>query len=104
MPFHKIATLKITNSKKFSMKLLSNVVNKDPEILGGIPVFLGTCVPIKTFFDYLEAGDSLLTFLEHFPSVQREQGMRRTSLTGIAPGRSESDRRPRRDGQIKISH
>ena len=57
------------------MKLLSNVVNKDPEILGGIPVFVGTRVPIKTFFDYLEAGDSLETFLEHFPSVQREQAI-----------------------------
>jgi uncharacterized protein (DUF433 family) len=55
------------------MKLLSNVIHKDPDILGGIPVFVGTRVPLKTFFDYLEAGDSLDVFLDHFPSVHREQ-------------------------------
>jgi uncharacterized protein (DUF433 family) len=41
------------------MKLLSNVANVvhcDPDIMGGIPVFAGTRVPIKTLLDYLEAG------------------------------------------------
>jgi uncharacterized protein (DUF433 family) len=57
------------------MKLLSNVTHKDPDILGGTPIFVGTRVPIKTFFDYLEAGDSLDIFLDHFPSVHREQAI-----------------------------
>ena len=48
------------------------VVPNDPEILGGTPVFVGTRVPVKTLFDYLEAGDSLGEFLEDFPSVTRE--------------------------------
>ncbi len=52
---------------------MSPVVKTDPDILGGIPVFPDTRVPIKTFLDYLEAGDSLDKFLEHFPSVKREQ-------------------------------
>jgi uncharacterized protein (DUF433 family) len=30
---------------------------------------VGTRVPVKTLFDYLEAGDSLATFCEDFPSV-----------------------------------
>ena len=36
---------------------------------------------IKTLLDYLEAGDSLDEFLDHFPSVSREQAM---STTGYA--------------------
>jgi len=51
----------------------SNVVNVDPEVLGGTPVFLGTRVPVKSLFDFLEAGDSIEEFLENFPTVQREQ-------------------------------
>jgi uncharacterized protein (DUF433 family) len=44
----------------------------DPEILGGTPVFAGTRVPIRVFFEHLEAGDSLEVFLQDFPSVSRE--------------------------------
>ncbi|MEO1373399.1 MAG: DUF433 domain-containing protein [Cyanobacteria bacterium J06635_10] len=51
------------------------VVHSDPEILGGTPVFIGTRVPIKTLLDYLEAGDSLDDFIDHFPSVRREQAI-----------------------------
>ena len=51
------------------------IVHRDPEILGGTPVFVGTRVPVKILFDYLEAGDSLEVFLEEFPSVTREQAV-----------------------------
>ena len=37
----------------------------------GTPVFRGTRVPVKTLFDYLEAGDSIEDFLEGFPTVSR---------------------------------
>jgi uncharacterized protein (DUF433 family) len=50
-----------------------NVVNIDPEILGGTPVFFGTRVPIKNLFDYLETGDSIELFLEDFDGVSKEQ-------------------------------
>ena len=46
------------------------VVDKD--ILGGIPVFKGTRVPVKNLFDYLEAGDSLNDFLDDFDYIPRE--------------------------------
>lgn len=49
------------------------VIESNPEILGGVPVFRGTRVPIKSLFDHLEAGDSIDDFLEGFPSVRREQ-------------------------------
>ena len=51
------------------------VVHRDPEILGGTPVFVGTRVPVKILFDYLEAGDSLGVFLDEFPSGSREQAV-----------------------------
>ena len=51
------------------------VVRTDPEILGGTPVFAGTRVPVKTLFDYLEAGDTVDRFLDQFPSVSRAQAI-----------------------------
>ena len=48
------------------------IIQVDPDIQGGTPVFVGTRVPVKTLFDYLEAGDSLPTFCEDFPSVPQE--------------------------------
>ncbi|MBD2731002.1 DUF433 domain-containing protein [Nostoc sp. FACHB-892] len=57
------------------MTSTSRVVHSDPDILGGTPVFVGTRVPIKTLLDYLEAGDSLDEFLDHFPSVSRHQAI-----------------------------
>lgn len=63
------------------------VINVDPEILGGTPVFLGTRVPVKNLFDYLEEGESLEEFLDDFPSVNKEQVIR---LLEISRGLVES--------------
>lgn len=49
------------------------LINRDPEILSGTPVFRGTRVPVKNLLDYLRAGESLEEFLDDFPSVSREQ-------------------------------
>ena len=57
------------------MPTLESVVRCDPDALGGTPVFAGTRVPIKNLVDYLAAGDSLDRFLDHFPSVTREQAV-----------------------------
>ena len=54
----------------------SRVINIDPEILGGTPVFFGTRVPIKNLFDYLETGDTIEIFLEDFEGVSRTQVIR----------------------------
>ena len=48
-----------------------DVIMRDPEILGGVPVFRGTRVPFKNLLDYLEGGHTLGEFLEEFPSVTR---------------------------------
>ena len=57
------------------------IVNKDPEILGGTPVFAGTRVPVRILFEHLEAGDSLDDFLDSFPTVTRDQA---TQLLDLA--------------------
>jgi len=53
----------------------NKVVHSDPDILGGTPVFVGTRVPVKSLYDYLEAGDTLAEFLEDFPSVTHDQAV-----------------------------
>ena len=56
---------------EFVMKS-DDLITVDPDILGGTPVFRGTRVPVKTFFEYLENNYSLEEFLECFPSVTNE--------------------------------
>jgi uncharacterized protein (DUF433 family) len=51
------------------------IIQQDPDVLGGTPVFAGTRVPVSTLWEYLSAGDSLDVFLGHFPSVTREQAL-----------------------------
>lgn len=57
------------------MATLDSVVQVDPEILGGTPVFRGTRVPVKNLLDYLAAGDTLEQFLDDFPTVKRAQAV-----------------------------
>ncbi len=54
---------------------LAGVTHRDPEILSGTPVFVGTRVPVRSLFDHIEGGDTLEEFLRQFPSVRREQAL-----------------------------
>ena len=49
------------------------VISRNPDVMGGAPLFAGTRVPVQTPLDYLEAGESIDDFLEGFPSVSRAQ-------------------------------
>jgi len=51
---------------------MAGIIIKDPNILGGEPVFRGSRVPFKILIDYLEGGDTLDQFLEEYPSVSRD--------------------------------
>lgn len=51
------------------------LIHRDPEILGGIPVFAGTRVPAQTLLDYLEGGQPLQAFLDDFPTVKPDQAI-----------------------------
>jgi uncharacterized protein (DUF433 family) len=57
------------------MTSTSDVIVRDPEILGGTPVFRGTRVPLQALFDSLEGGETLEEFLQGFPSVTREMAI-----------------------------
>ncbi len=50
-----------------------DVVTVNPEIMGGMPVFAGTRVPVESLIQHLCAGDTLDDFLEGFPGVSRDQ-------------------------------
>ncbi len=51
------------------------VVNVDPEIMSGTPVFAGTRVPVQALLDHLENGQTIDHFLDGFPTVSREQAV-----------------------------
>jgi len=57
------------------MPNLKSVIRRSRDVLGGIPVFAGTRVPVQSLIDYLEAGQTLGEFLEDFPTVNREQAI-----------------------------
>ncbi len=57
------------------MPLPHPLVTASPDTLGGRLVFAETRVPVKTLFDYLEAGDPLDRFLQQFPTVRREHAV-----------------------------
>ena len=50
-------------------------IERNPDILWGTPVFAGTRVPVRALMDYLEAGDPLDEFLDHFPTVSRSRAI-----------------------------
>jgi len=57
------------------MASIDTIIVRDPDILGGTPVFRGTRVPLQALFDSLEGGETLEAFLEGFPSVTREMAV-----------------------------
>ncbi|MGA3210003.1 MAG: DUF433 domain-containing protein [Terriglobales bacterium] len=54
---------------------MESIVVKDPDILGGTPVFRRTRVPFEALLDYLEAGQPLDDFLDDFPTVSRDDAV-----------------------------
>ena len=54
------------------MPSTDSIIVKDPQILGGEPVFRNTRVPFQALIDYLEGGQSLDEFLLDFPTVTRD--------------------------------
>jgi uncharacterized protein (DUF433 family) len=61
-----------------------SVIHTDPEILSGVPVFVGTRVPFRALIDYLEGGHTLPEFLADFPTVTRKQAVAALEEAGEA--------------------
>ena len=65
-------------------------VIRNPEILGGAPVFRATRVPFQALMDYLEAGQTLDEFLDDFPTVSRASAIAALELAqSLVAGRLE---------------
>jgi uncharacterized protein (DUF433 family) len=72
----------------------AELIERSDEILGGVPVFRGTRVPVRTLFDYLQAGQSLGEFLEDFPSLHAGHAVNVLELAAtlvLEPKRSDDD-------------
>ncbi len=51
---------------------MKGIIHRDPNIMSGVPVFKGTRVPLKTFFDYLEGDGGLAEFIDDFPYLKSQ--------------------------------
>ena len=72
--------------------MTDTLIDRNPEILGGTPVFPGTRVPVRVPIKHLEAGDRLDEFLTDFPTVSRVQAVAllEWALTMIESGTDEA--------------
>ena len=52
---------------------LDAVIERDSNQSSNGAVFMGTSVPIKLLFEFLEDDQTMDTFLDQFPSVTRDQ-------------------------------
>lgn len=52
---------------------LDDLIEHDPHRTSSGAVFVGTSVPIKLFFEFLEDDQTMDTFLDQFPMVTRDQ-------------------------------
>jgi uncharacterized protein (DUF433 family) len=64
---------------------LKGIVQSNPNIMGGTPVFAGTRVPLQNLVDFLEGGESVDDFLEAFPTVTRDQAIAVIEANRIEP-------------------
>jgi uncharacterized protein (DUF433 family) len=51
---------------------MSSVIVRNPDILGGRPVFRGTRVPVEVLFENLEDGLSIEEIVASYPSLSKD--------------------------------
>jgi uncharacterized protein (DUF433 family) len=52
---------------------LEDVIERDSRSTNSGAVFVGTTVPVKLLFEFLEDDQTMETFLDKFPAVSRDQ-------------------------------
>lgn len=62
---------KLQETGAYQRKYESRMVAQTADMLWGRPTFTGTRVPVDALFDYLEDGESIDTFADHF-GIDRE--------------------------------
>ena len=55
--------------------MTDEAIDRRADILGRMPVFSGTRVPVRILIEYLEAGDRVDDFLDNFPTVSRSRAV-----------------------------
>jgi uncharacterized protein (DUF433 family) len=50
---------------------MASVIVRDPDIMGGRPVFRGTRVPVEVLFENLEDGLSIDEIVQSYPSLNK---------------------------------
>ena len=55
--------------------MTDTLIECNPDILGGTPVFAGTRVPVRILMEHIEVGDPLDDFLTDYPTVFRHQAV-----------------------------
>ena len=56
--------------------MINSAIRVQPVLLGAVPCFAGTQIPVKSMFEYLEAGETLEEYLEQYPSVPHKLAIR----------------------------
>ena len=49
-----------------------SVINIDPDVMHGVPVFEGTRVPVAAYYDNIRDGLTIKAFLDAFPTVTKD--------------------------------
>lgn len=52
---------------------VDDIISVDPQVLGGCPVFKGTRVPVESLIWHLEKGSTIDSFIDDFPTVEKQQ-------------------------------
>jgi uncharacterized protein (DUF433 family) len=60
------------NNRFQKMVNATDIVQSDPDIMAGEPVFRGTRIPAYLIADMVEQGTPLIEILEGYPSLTRE--------------------------------
>ena len=63
----------------------SQIWHSDPGTLGGVPVFTGTRIPVRSLFDYLDGGESIDEFLRRSVAGEFAQAHKFPRRKEVAP-------------------
>src|ERR1700733_2389483 len=70
-PFLPILLIIDESLMKISEDAMTDVIVRDPDILGGRPVFRGTRVPVEVLFENLQDGLSIDEIIGSYPSLNK---------------------------------
>jgi uncharacterized protein (DUF433 family) len=95
------AARKALASSLVDLRRAKQMIIRDPEILGGMPVVKGTRIPVQLITDMLEDGTPVREILEGYPSLT-EANIRLARLYARAfPKRGRPRRAVRKQGVVR---